>query len=184
MKTPDQRRIAFLSLGLLISGFFVGLPNPQNFMMSMPLIAAISAYTFHSILKNKKVLIAVLILSMSVPSYVLIRTTRDTKFVQLKKIGYVLSITDTEDLVYDGDIHFNVFREDIDFFWFNVQPYTHGLATYQTMTTYDYNIYELIDMFKPKVISDYYIENMHDGRIAKHYVQSDLYEDLFIRMKE
>jgi hypothetical protein len=65
-----------------------------------------------------------------------------------------------------------------------VKPHSGGLVTYQTMTRYDYDIYELIDTFKPKVISNYYIGNMHDSRIAKHYVQSEIYEDLFIRTNE
>ena len=38
---------------------------------------------------------------------------------QLEKIDYVLSITDTNDLVYDGDIQFNLFRKDLDFLVFN-----------------------------------------------------------------
>jgi hypothetical protein len=153
--------------------------------MSMPLIAAVSAYTFHSIFQNKKNLLAfVLILSIVVPSFYLLALTRHTNTMQLKKIDHVLSITDTEDFVYDGEVLFNVFREDIDFFWFNVKPHSGGLVTYQTMTRYDYDIYELIDTFKPKVISNYYIGNMHDSRIAKHYVQSEIYEDLFIRTNE
>jgi hypothetical protein len=114
MKTPNQRRIAFLSLGLFIIGFFISVPNLQNFIMSMPLIAAVSAYAIHSIFKNNKNLLAfVLILSVALPSYYLLALTRYTNTIQLKKIDYVLSITDTEDFVYDGNIQFNVFREDI-----------------------------------------------------------------------
>jgi 4-amino-4-deoxy-L-arabinose transferase-like glycosyltransferase len=185
MRTADQRRTAILSLGLLVSSFFIRAPFPQAFMMSMPLIAAISAYSFHSIFQNNKnVLTVLLILSIVVPSYNLIGKTGNTNGIQLRKIDYVVSVTDAEDFVYDGDIQFNVFREDIDFFWFSVEPHTEALATYQTMTRYDYNIYELINKFKPKVLSNYYIENMNDERIAKHYVQSDVYEDLFIRTKE
>lgn len=185
MKTPDQRRTAFLSLGLLVSGFFVGAPNTQNFMMSMPLIAAISAYTIYSIFQNSKNLLAVmLVLSIVVPAFYLLKLTKFTNAAQLKKVDYVLSITEPEDFVYDGTIQFNVFREDIDFFWFNMDPHHGGLVTYQTMTSYDYNIYAMIDRFKPKVISNYYIENMHDDRIARHYVKSDVYDDIFIRMKE
>jgi hypothetical protein len=185
MKTPNQRRTAFLSLGLFIIGFFISVPNLQNFLISMPLIAAVSAYAIHSIFKNNKnLLTVVLILSIAVPSFYLLVLPSHTNAEQLKKIDYVLSITDTEDFVYDGEVQFNVFREDIDFFWFSVKPHSGGLVTYQTMTRYDYNIYELIDKFKPKVISNYYIKNMNDERIAKHYVQSDLYEDLYIRMKE
>jgi 4-amino-4-deoxy-L-arabinose transferase-like glycosyltransferase len=185
MKTPNQRRFAFFSLGLLVPSFFIRAPFPQTFMMAVPLIAAISAYAMHSIFqKNKNVLALLVVLSISYSAHYLVTKTSNANGGQLRKIDYVLSTADTEDFVYDGDIQFNVFREDIDFFWFSVKPGTDALATYQTMTRYDYNIYELIDKFKPKVISNYYIKNMNDERIAKHYVQSDLYEDLYIRMKE
>jgi 4-amino-4-deoxy-L-arabinose transferase-like glycosyltransferase len=184
MKTPNQKRVAFLSLGLLMSVFFAHTPYRQYFMMAMPLIAVTSAYAICSIFKNKYILVIVLVFSIAFPFFNLLKKTRNTNGIQLEKIEYVLSITGKEDFVYDGDILFNIFRKDIDFFWFSVRPHTLGLATYQTMTEYDYNIYELIDTFKPKVISNYYIENMHDKRIAKHYVQSALYEDLFTRAKE
>jgi hypothetical protein len=50
------------------------------------------------------------------------------------------------------------------------------------MTDYKYDIYEIIDRVKPKVISNYYIQNMDDPRIKNHYEQSRQYADLFIRI--
>ena len=106
---------------------------------------------------------------------------RNTNEGQLKKIAYVISITNKDDFVYDGHILFNVFRKDVDFFWYSIDHRLGTLETFQTMTDYQYNIYEIIDRLKPKVISNYYIDNMEDPRIKNHYKQSKLYKDLFIR---
>ena len=92
-----------------------------------------------------------------------------------------MSITNKDDLVYDGHILFNVFRKDIDFFWYSIDPHLGTLETFQTMTDYHYNVYEIIDRVKPKVISNYNIDNMEDYRIKNHYVQSEHHQDLFIR---
>ena len=86
------------------------------------------------------------------------------------------------DLVYDGDARFNVFRKDIDYFWYNVGE-NHFLATYQTLRKYHYDVYELIDRKKPKVISSFAIANLDDPRIRDHYSKSDRYDDLFLRTR-
>lgn len=181
-ETPNQKRLRALSLGLFIFVFFVRSPYKQYLMMTMPLVAILSANAINSIFRrNTKVFLVVLIISIILPSYVLLRQARKkSNHKQLEKINYVLSVTDKEDYVYDGDILFNVFRKDIDFFWYSVRPKYH-LATYKTITQYDYDIYKLIDSYKPKVISNYHIGNMWDKRISRYYVQSDKYEDLFIR---
>jgi len=101
---------------------------------------------------------------------------------QLEKINYVLFLTRPDDLVYDGDIQFNVYRGDLDFIWFSVSPREGQLSTYQKWKGYRYDILELIDEKKPKVISDYVIKKMlADPRISNHYGQSERYSDLYIR---
>jgi len=181
MKTSNQRRVGVLSLGLLLSVFFVRHPYPQYLMLAMPLIAMISASTIYTIFKNNKALLfVVLILSFGSQLSWLAQGARNSNGEQLKKIEYVLSITSANDSVYDGEILFNIFRKDVDFFWFNVGP-QHALETFKTMTDYNYDIYVIIDRIKPKVISNYHIGNMEDPRIKNHYVQSGRYKDLFIR---
>ncbi len=181
MKTLNQRRIGFLSFGLLLSIFFVRHPYPQYLMLAMPLIAMISASAIYAIFKNKRALLfAVLILSIGSQASWLAQGARNSNGEQLKKIAYVLSITNANDSVYDGEIFFNIFRNDVDFFWYNVGP-LHALETFQTMTDYKYDIYEIIDRVKPKVISNYHIGYMDDYRIKNYYEQSKRYPDLFIR---
>ena len=62
-----------------------------------------------------------------------------------------------------------------------MRPNDGALATFQTVTKYDYNIYELIHKYKPKVISSNFIDNMKDRRISDYYEVSRYYKDLFIR---
>ena len=99
---------------------------------------------------------------------------------QLEKIDYVLSITDTNDLVYDGDIQFNLFRKDLDFFWYSIREKTGGLATFQKLKPYKYDIYELIEQKKPKVISNYKLD-INNPLIFNNYKIDHLYDDLLIR---
>jgi len=180
-KTTNEIRIGWLSLGLLASNFFIRCPYKQSFMLSMPFMAIIAANAMYSLFKERQKLLAVVLLIMVAMSSVFIfnRVKKDNRR-QLEIVEYVLSITDSTDYVYDGNAAFNLYRKDIDFFWFSVKP-DRALATYQTMAEYDYDIYELIEKFKPKVISTFEIENIQNEIIANHYVPSERYEGLLIR---
>ncbi|HEY9847393.1 MAG TPA: hypothetical protein V6D03_14510, partial [Candidatus Caenarcaniphilales bacterium] len=181
-KTSKQKLLSFVSLGLLVSVFLMRKPHQQYLMMLIPLAAAISSGTLHAIFREQKMRLVVLILSIILPSYVLFSGVHQLdNSEQIRKINYVLSITDPQDFVYDGNILFNIYRKDLDFFWYSLDQ-GDGLATYQSMTKYDYNIYELIEKFKPKVISNYFINNMNDKRIMNHYKQSMDYPDLYLRL--
>lgn len=183
MKTSFQKQFGFISFCLLVFIFLTRKTYEQYFVPLIPLVVIIASHTTISMLGNsKKIITVVLILSTIVPVYSLHKWTVEFKNAsQLQKIDYVLSVTSPQDFVYDGHVSFNVFRKDIDFFWYSLDP-GDGLSTYQSLREYDYNIYELISQYKPKVISNYLIENMQDDRIANHYQQSDLYQDLFIRV--
>lgn len=180
--TFNQRFLSFISFGLLLCIFSLQKPHQQYFILLLPLVAIISAYTVYTFfLSSRKLLLVVLILATVLPCYSLFGgIARLSNSEQLQKINYVLSITRPDDFIYDGNALFNVFRKDIDFFWYSLDK-KDALATYSGMTGYKYNIYESIGKFKPKVISNYFIENMGDERIANFYTPSSLYPDLFIR---
>ncbi len=186
LKPPNQKQLGFISLGLLISVVFVRVAFQQYFMTSIPLIAILSANAINSIFKEYKFMkFIVVVLSIVLPLNVIIFPVFHPSYYisnseQIKKIDYVLTISQPNDFVYDGDNKFNVFRKDIDYFWFSLFPQG-GLETYKTMADYKYDIYELIDKKKPKIISKILINNMNDTRISNHYIKSDKYKDLFIR---
>jgi 4-amino-4-deoxy-L-arabinose transferase-like glycosyltransferase len=183
LKTSIQKQFGFVSFGLLVFVFLTRKTYQQYFIPLIPLVVIVSSYTAGFMFRNsQKMIITALVLSILLPSYDLYRWVSDFRNNgQLQKINYVLSITSPEDYVYDGHVSFNVFRKDVDFFWYSLDP-GDGLSTYQSMFDYNYNIYESISKYKPKVISNYFIKNMNDDRIAKYYRQSSEYNDLFIRV--
>ena len=185
-KTLQQKRIAIISLALLFSVFFVRVPFRQYYMAAIPFAAIISALAINAIFHNSKsMLIALLVLSILYPLYKSVSSALGlTNHRQLQKIDYVLSLTDSKDFVYDADIQFNVFRKDPDFFWFSIQENLRGmegLATYKALTNYDYDISRVIECYKPKVVSGYFIDNLKNGKISNKYIRSVKYNDLFIR---
>jgi len=176
------REFCMLSLILLLSVFFVKAPHQQYYIMFLPLMAIIAGYGVVNVITSNKAIIYIVIIAAALPMYIYSRHFIENRNTyQLNKIRYVLSNTTKNDYVYDGNILFNVFRKDIDFFWFCVRPKNGALATYRLLYPYDYNIYELIDRFKPKIISTYYIDNLNNEIISKYYHPSPKYRDILIR---
>ena len=125
----------------------------------------------------------VVLLSMLVPATWIFNRSAATNDQQLVLVDHVLSITSPDDYVYDGNVTFNLFRKDIDFFWFSVRPgFPYGaLTSYQEqIDDYHYDIYESIECFEPKVIGPFYIDP-ENPVIADHYMQSDVVRALHIR---
>ena len=183
-KKPQPNRIGWISLALLGSVFLVRAPYKQYFMIVIPLMAIIAANAVWQLFaKRTKWLVAVLMLSTLPPALFLLNRLKENNAAQIEKINYVLSITGPEDFVYDGKVAFNLFRRDIDYFWFSVRL-NRALETYQTMTEYNYDIYELIEKFRPKIISDCQIQNIRHEAVASDYIQSDKFENLFIRKND
>lgn len=172
--------VAFLSIGLLGSIFLTKAPFPQYYLISLPFIAIVAGSTAYKLLSWRRSLIAIFLLASGIVSVAVLFYVSESNAVQLKKIAYILSITDSNDQIYDGDANFNVFRKDIDYFWFSVKPKTGVLIAYQMMRPYDYNIYRSIDKFRPKVVSSSFIKK-NNPVIVENYVQSEKYKDFFIR---
>lgn len=183
IKSGCDRRFAVLSLCLLILPMvmFKNLWR-QYYMPAIPLVGIIASYALYSFFNTKWSRFIVLMGAIYVPLWFI----QDNGFFdmnnkgqlnQLEKIEYVLSITDEDDKVYDGDAQFNVFRDDTDYFWFCMVCRT----AYKKVTGYEYNIYESISAQKPKVISTHGIPSFNDIRIKYDYRVSEKYPDLLIR---
>jgi dolichyl-phosphate-mannose-protein mannosyltransferase len=185
MKAHVQRRFAALSLGLLIMIFIFLMPANRNLIMLAPLIAIIAGYGLHKIFNKNWVKIIVLILAISIPMQILhkggiFRVNNKKQSRQIDKINYVLSITDENDKVYEGKLFFNLYRDDIDYFWFCFNKDT-CLDAYKKLTGYEYDIYDLIAKKKPKVITIYHINDLEHENIRNYYEKSDRYDDILIR---
>ncbi|MEP2026663.1 MAG: glycosyltransferase family 39 protein [Reichenbachiella sp.] len=176
-----QFDVLLLSFLLLLSVFLVKAPYRQYFMPFIPFMCIISSYALLAIQyrKQRYILVTMIVL---VPLVYFLRTIIVyPNQPQLKKIEWVLNKTNHGDLIYDGDVYFNVFRADVDFFWYSTDPDKGGLKTYMSLQEYDYDIYQIIENKKPKLISDLFIENITQPVISSNYTQSKKYPDLYIR---
>ena len=154
-------------------------------MLTIPLIAIIASYALYSSFNSRLIRFVVLIGAIYFPmsymhNYAPFNMNNRDQLEQLAKIEYVLSVTDEDDKVYDGDVIFNVFRDDIDFFWFCLEQPS-CLDAYKKVAPYQYNIYESVAVQNPKVISSFRIHSFDDIRIKYKYRVSDMYPDLYIR---
>jgi hypothetical protein len=155
----------------------------QYLMLAIPPFAIVASYALYSAFNSRFVVLigAVYITLAFIHNHGFFKMDNKHQRAQLAKIEYVLSITDQDDKVYDGEVAFNVFRDDIDYFWF-CMGYTSCLDAYKKITDHKYNIYDLIAAQKPEVISTYGISSFNDIRIRNKYRVSDKYPDLYIRV--
>ncbi len=182
IKIRTQKMFIFVSLGLLATVFVARAPNPQYLLPSFPLMACAAAYAIYSLFRKKKLILALAIIISTVkPLYMLAKYAKNTNSGQLHKIEYVLKNSGPEDYVYDGNTNFNVFRKDLDYIWFIGKPSTGVLATYQSMTDYKYDVPQLIEKFRPRIISVSFRQYLIDPTISRYYVPSDEFRDLYIR---
>jgi 4-amino-4-deoxy-L-arabinose transferase-like glycosyltransferase len=177
----EQKRLGIITIGVLLFIITTKKSHQQYLIPLFPLIAILAAEAIHYLRPYKKVFFCIVFLSIFYPSLIYFNGAFQlSNHQQLRKIDYVMNITPQNERVYDGDILFNVFRSDIDFFWYSLDSQD-GLDTYKSFNSYHYNIYESIEKFKPKVISTYYIPSLEDSRIKNFYTASPVYADLFIR---
>lgn len=189
LKNKLVKVYAAASIALLASVLAVPAPSPQYFMAALPFVAIVAATGLKELCgERERMFVAVSSITVLIPVVVTAYgmanafsgALYNTK--QLERINYVLSVATPADYVYDGDIQFNVYRKDLDFFWFSVSPKAGQLSTYQAWKGHDYDIVELIDEKRPKIISDYTIKkSLGDPRIVGHYTQSEKYGDIYIR---
>jgi hypothetical protein len=90
---------------------------------------------------------------------------------QLDRIQFVLDNTKQNDLVYDGDIQFNIYRKDVHYFWYS---FASGFEAYNEITNgkyKDYNICQIIKEKKPVIISHEAVKDA-DCAVLKNYDQT------------
>ncbi len=194
LKQTLQTKNSTLTILLIITtsvsfGYFVH--RIYGYDIRLILIAAVglSSLASRSLIgiskRYNKFLPILILISLAVPIVEIFDRAEEGNQRKLKLVEYVLSITDEDDHIYDGAARFNVFRKDIDYFWFSVRPKNSNpgaLASYQqNIADYHYDVYESIDRHKPKVIARHYIDPKHPS-ISNHYKQSDLVDWLYIRM--
>jgi len=189
LKSKDHRRFAILSIGLIIAVVVMSKNLWRHyFLLAIPPLGIIASSTLYSTFQSKFSRFVFIIVAIYLPMAImhnhgLFKMDKAKQLNQLDKINYVLSITNENDKVYDGDMLFNLFRDDIDYLWFCVRDNS-CLHALKKVTDYDYDVYELISTQKPKVISTFGIGNPEDPRIKNHYRRSEEYKNLLIRVEQ
>jgi hypothetical protein len=181
----EHRFIAVLSLGLFILAFTSKLLNPQYFMMALPFMAMVAASALSLLVEaSPRAGVTVALSLFLLPAYVVGSDAHSrAQRSQLKRIGYVLANTTPQDYVYDGNGTFNLFRKDLDYFWLSAEPERYFIRAYRTFAPYDFDVLQLIDRYKPRIISSHGIRNMDDPRIREHYEPIPKFNDLFLRTR-
>jgi len=190
LRSGKARQLTILSVLLIVTVLLL-YENlwRQYFMFTVPLVGIVAGYALYTVFNSRISRLIVILFAVYMPlgmmhdfsSVLSNRTFHDeVQSKQLDKVNYVLSLTSENDRVYDGNININLFRDDIDYFWFCVGP-DDCLDAYREIAGYEYDIYELISEHEPKIINTFAIDNLNDDRIKKHYTKSPMYDDILIR---
>lgn len=182
-RTQPQRELAVMAVSLLGFAACYRAQWAQYYMPALPLVAIIAAAGWETVAHRHGLAALACLVAVALPSsahYVYEAFAR-TNHWQLARIEYVLEHTNASDYVYDGDITFNLFRKDIDFFWYSVSE-RELLSKYKRLTGYRYDIYELIDKYEPKIISNYGIDDVHHPVIQNYYRKDPVHKNLYLRI--
>lgn len=177
-----QKKLAFLSFGLLIYVFFVVSPGKQYFLPALCLMSILAGFSMHRLKNINKLvfniaIIAIVVLPVSVFINKIYRMPNTKN--QIPGIIYINNLVKTDDYIYDGDCKFNLFNKDINYFWFSLQP-SLALETYKKLYGYEYDIYKAIDTYKPKLISDHLLDTDNPS-IKGQYYSSGIYRNIYIK---
>lgn len=182
-RTQPQREFAVMTISLLGFAVLYRIQFAQYYILALPLVAIIAAVGWKSLAQRHSLAAAVCLVVAFLPSsaeYVYESFYQNNR-KQLARIEYVMEHTQASDYVYDGNIKFNLFRKDLDFFWYSVKK-GKLLDKYKRLTGYRYDIYEIIDKYEPKIISNHGIDNMSHPAIQNHYRRDPVYDRLYLRV--
>src|SRR5262245_20983840 len=127
-RTPALEMAAISGLGLIVSLVAGGRSESRSIWMASPFVAVTAGAAFVEGVRRRRlppgVSTIVLLVLVAWPSFDAVRQLRETNQPQLALMTYVLGRTTPNDRVIDGQNQFNVFRPDVDYFWFypRLQP--------------------------------------------------------------
>jgi hypothetical protein len=137
----------------------VKIPYPHHFVLIVPLMAiaigcaASHAERFVNVTVWRTVWIIGLLALVPYKQFAAVLRKRNVE--QIRLVQYVLDKTSPQDVVYDGDINFNIFRKDPSFFWYDAGG-TGDLMKYSRSykgLESDADICSSIRRTKPRIIS-------------------------------
>ncbi len=177
---------AFMGAGLIVSIFFAKLPYTQWFLPSAPFVVMVASAALRSLFKNSRITICLTIFVLLSACYYGKGLAKqvDKRRDNISRIQYVLSVSDTQDTIYE-DSRNSLFRKDADFFWFCTRP-KRCLEAYQSFRNYDYDPILIIKELQPKVIikhKRWTVFDTNHPEIAQNYEQSSEHKLIYIRKR-
>jgi len=171
------KTVGFIGAVLLVVFGFAKNAAKQYCLFPIPSLCVCSGYTikwaFEKMRLREPHKLAIIALFLSVPMSILFMTILPSNQRQLEVIDYVIKNSQETDLIYDGDVKFNLFRRDIHYFWFyaNASEDTINMYNKITQNSYlEYDVCALVKTRRPVFISDF-------GLDMKRCRLLDLYEE-------
>jgi 4-amino-4-deoxy-L-arabinose transferase-like glycosyltransferase len=161
-------------------------PYKQYFLPVLPFFSIVAAYGAHRLVAKRHaaavlvVVLLVMLFEVGCHHGFYRLNVGPTNAEQLAKIQYVLDATAPTDHVYDTANVFNLFRPDLDYFWYSIEP-RQLLDTYRSMRPYDYDSTELIERRLPVVVFLERVPDRHAAVLRDRYRPSNRYDDLLLR---
>jgi hypothetical protein len=156
----------FVGVVLLSSLLLVRVPFRQYYMMAIVLLCVATGYLLERVVVRfglrgiHTLILVIVLLSQPLLSLAPASVTSGIKNWQLARVDFVLRNSADSDLMYDGNIQFNLYRPDLHYFWFSVGE-NKGLDTYRAITKDvhgDYDGCQLVKSKRPRFISDYELD--------------------------
>lgn len=188
-----QKIIGWCSLWLLFAAIVIArFSYAQYYAPAIPLMAMIAGYALYKMCMGNTYKMLMIIFALSWGSlignaYQVVKmVVKGINREPHEKINFVLNNAPEGSSVYDGKSFFNLFRHDVDFFWFEARM-NHDksdlIPIYERLTGNNYDVHAAVEKYAPSIISNYYV-NLNNKIIVNSYDQSEKFDDLLIRKKE
>lgn len=182
-RSKEVGRLA--ALLLLLATLLIPRPFKQNFLLPLALLCIPAAWGLKLLcfrfrwgyLQKIRLLSVIIIAPFLILTVMIFLPNRP----QMQRIQYVLEHSAETDLVYDGDIKFNVFRPDLHYMWYGLGR-GKEFDAYNRVTNNqygDYDICQLIRQKRPKFISNFFLDIHHCG--LQNLYRPTPYTNLYIR---
>lgn len=184
----DVRMLTAAGLLMVLFSFGIRHPHQQYLIFPVSLLAVPAAHGLRMIFVKFRLTasarIRAWVLITLVPFVFLFFRLLESNHSQLRRIDYVLKNSSITDLVYDGDIKFNLFRRDLHYFWYSVKA-NKGLDSYNRITGgryADYDVCRLILEKKPRFISNYFLDMSTCGPVKMY--RKTKHKNLYVKIEK
>jgi 4-amino-4-deoxy-L-arabinose transferase-like glycosyltransferase len=179
-KTAEQREMLIIAGVLVVMTLLAGLHFRQYYLMLTPFAAMAAAHGFVELFSHDRRIAALALAALAIPALAVYGDqVRRGNTAQIELAEYVLEQAPPGSYVHDVQVRFNLFRPDLDYFWFRAMP-GEAIERYRRFRPYAYDALALIDRLKPAVIATDGLPTLDDPRIANHYRRS-AYRGVLVR---